>query len=102
VNEGYDGFTSDETVLIRTEEPQVLRRLDLYGEIKAERERQDAKWGGAKHDDTHTNFDWIVYLTKHVGKAVSWPFDKSRFRTQMVRVAALAVAAIEWADRRKE
>lgn len=102
MNEGYDGFTSDETVLIRTEEPQVLRRLDLYGEIKAEWERQDAKWGGPGHDDAHSNFDWIVYLTKHVGKAVSWPFDKSRFRTQMVRVAALAVAAIEWADRRKE
>lgn len=72
----------------------------ILDEIRDERDQQDAQWGGAGHDDQHTNFDWICYLTKHVGRAVQWPFDPAVFRRQMVIVAALAVAAIEWCDRR--
>jgi len=72
----------------------------IFGEILAERKAQDTKWGGSVHDDTHTNFDWIAYLAKHTGKAVQWPFDKQLFRQQMIKVAALAVAAVEWVDRR--
>ena len=75
-----------------------MSRYDIYGEIEKERERQDHEWGGPNHDATHTSHDWITYLAKHVGKAVMWPWDKARFRYQMVRVAALAVAAIEWTE----
>lgn len=83
-----------------------LRRLDglkaraiIWDEIQLERTRQDVKWGGADHDDQHNWHDWVAYLVRHTGKAVVWPFDLGTFRRQMVRVAALAVAAIEWADR---
>lgn len=71
-------------------------------EVLSERYQQDRQWGGAAHDDQHGSHDWIAYLSKHLGKAVVWPFDLITFRKQMVRVAALAVAAIEWADRRIE
>lgn len=76
--------------------------MTIFDEIKAERDAQDAEWGGASHDDSHTNWDWVAYLTKHLGKAVVWPFNWDVFRKQMVRVAALAVAAIEWVDRQGE
>lgn len=74
-------------------------RSDIFYEINNERIAQDAEWGGIKHDDTHNSWDWIAYLTKHLGKAVMWPFNRDKFRYQMIRVAALAVAAVEWIER---
>ncbi len=68
-------------------------------DVAAERHRQDEKWGGIEHDDTHDERDWCFFMLKHLGRACMWPFDPHAFRTQMVRVAALAVAAVEWCDR---
>jgi len=76
------------------------RRKVLFQEIEDERNKQDAKWGGPTNDELHSSWDWIAFITKHTGKAVMWPWDGPLFRYQMVRVAALAVAAIEWFDRR--
>lgn len=74
-------------------------RQNIFAEIENERQTQDAQWGGPAHDDKHTSYDWIAYIVRHTGKAVFWPWDAQGFRKQMVRVAALAVAAIEWVDR---
>ncbi len=74
----------------------------IFGEIREEREKQDEKWGGPSHDDGHTSHDWVAYVTRHLGKAVMWPWEREVFRKQMVRVAALAVAAVEWCDRGEE
>ncbi len=73
--------------------------MGVYDDIKNERAAQDRKWGGSGHDDRHNSHDWIAFIVQHTGKAVRWPFDIFKFRRQMVRVAALAVAAIEWSDR---
>lgn len=78
----------------------MTNRNNIYSEIEAERERQDIKWGGADHDDTHQSHDWISYIVRHVGRAIMWPFDPALFCKQMIRVAALAVAAVEWSVRR--
>ena len=75
--------------------------MSLWDEIQRERIAQDQKWGGPAHDNKHNSHDWVSYLTKHVGKAVMHPWDKGLFRAQMVRVAAVAIAAIEWCDRNK-
>jgi hypothetical protein len=70
---------------------------DLYDEIRDERQRQDAKYGGAEHDDEHQMNDFIAYITKHAGRCVD---AKSHdVRTHMIRVAALAVAVVEKIDR---
>ena len=69
---------------------------NVYDEIKTERKVQDEQWGGPKHDDMHSPNDWIVYIVKQLGKASS-----SVFRYQMIKIAALAVAAVEWIDRRQ-
>ena len=76
--------------------------MDIFDEITAERKHQDKKWGGPTHDDHHTSHDWVAYITRHLGRTVTWPLDKEAFRYQMVRVAALAVAAIEWVDRKEQ
>ena len=77
----------------------MISRDSIYRQITLERDRQDRQWGGPDHDDHHTPNDWVAYITKHLGKAVHWPWTPVTFRHQMVVVAAIAVAAIEWVDR---
>lgn len=74
-------------------------RERIFGEIDAERRAQDQKWGGAEHDDKLGSYDWIAFVARHTGLGVCRPWDAAVFRKQMVRVAALAVAAVEWVDR---
>lgn len=68
----------------------------IYAEISVEREKQKRTWG--EGDTVNAPNDWISLVTKHLGRAVHWPWSVRTFRHQMVIVAALAVAAIEWAD----
>jgi len=75
---------------------------ETYDEIRNERKKQDKKWGGIDHDDKHSSHDWVAYIVRHTGMAVHWPWDTNIFRQQMIRVAALAVAAIEWTDRKNK
>ena len=73
--------------------------MSIHDEIQEERARQDAKYGGPDGDDKNTVNDWVASITRHAGWAVVRE-DLAVFRRQMVRVAALAWAAIEWCDRR--
>ena len=77
----------------------------IWHEIQAERERQREEWGGDYHDDQHGPMEWVAILTKHAGSAMPGKLAHrvasiQRFRTQMVKVAAIAVAAVESIDRR--
>lgn len=80
------------------------RTFGVLHEILDEREHQDAKWGGPTHDDTHSPADFCRFIREHevraeqaLGGEPVREFDD--FRRQMLRVAALAVAAIESWDR---
>jgi hypothetical protein len=75
------------------------KRSDIFNEIEAERRAQDEEWGGPEHDYTHSFRDWISFVVKQLGKAASWGGDSRIFRTGMLKVAALCVAAIEAYDR---
>lgn len=75
----------------------------LLQEIYEERNRQLAM--GRDRDDAHnTANDFVAYIADYVGRAVvmyrnereGYGFPK--FREMMVKVAALALAAIEWHD----
>lgn len=71
----------------------------VLDEVAAERVRQDAKWGGPAHDDTHTLFEWWGFIRRRmVGRAV--PDGKALERRDMIQVAALAVACVESMDRK--
>lgn len=72
--------------------------MDIYDEIRAEREKQDAEWGGPDHDATHGIQDWGKFIRGHLLRATEQT-SKRRMRYQLVRVAALAVAAVEAMDR---
>lgn len=80
--------------------------MSIWYEIQKERQRQRNVWGGDAHDDQHTAYDWVAILTKHVGKAVGpgsrGCFNPKAYRTCMLKVATVAVAAIEWCDRNSE
>ena len=62
------------------------------------------------HDDANSPYDWNAYLVTYLGQSISpfvWGMWLNRlhltiFRENMVRVAALAVAAIESVDRKLE
>ena len=73
---------------------QQYLRLRLFAEIAKERRLQDEQWGGPMHDDQHPWADWLGFIQKQVKSATS-----PDFRERMVKVAALAIAAIESHDR---
>lgn len=91
-----------------------MTRESILSEVTAERQRQDGLWGGAAHDDSHDLADWLVILARHVGLGgwdgspedachkteATGKYDPARYRKQLVRVAAVAVAALESFDRR--
>ena len=79
-----------------------MTREAILGQLSAERDAQDAKWGGPAHDDGHGPDAWVALLARHLGLAVNdggAGYDPARYRRQLVRVAATAVAALEAFDR---
>lgn len=71
------------------------RRLMAFRDVSAERNRQDEQWGGAAHDDTHGAVEWIDCISKQLHRLS----NKAERRDRLVKIAALAIAAIESADR---
>lgn len=81
--------------------------MTVYDEIKAERDYQDGRWGHKTDDELNTPWMWVAYITRY---ASNWmvgtflPLGKDTtdtFRKMMVKVAAIAVAAIESLDRQR-
>lgn len=68
---------------------------DVLNEVKVERVRQDLKWGGPTHDDTHGQTDWLDFIYVRTRDDTPAPYRK-----RMLQIAALAVAAIEAEDRK--
>jgi len=98
----------------------------IYDEIKAERKRQDEKWGvqdlpmvdkSFNYQDTmemldhvreingisfaYGNGSWYYILKEEIYEAFV-ESDPERQREEMIQVAAVAVAIIECLDRKKE
>lgn len=73
--------------------PRALR------EIKKERERQIEKWG----TQTHTPAMWLAILTEEVGEVAKeiadgrvLPFNEEQYCTELIHVAAVASAALQF------
>tara|TARA_R110002094_G_scaffold214058_2_gene184537 strand:- start:617 stop:883 length:267 start_codon:yes stop_codon:yes gene_type:complete len=72
----------------------------ILEEIRTERKRQHKLWGD-RFDDENTSNDWLAYITMY-GSEGAGVTDSGRpkdFRDAMMKVATLAVAAIEAIDR---
>lgn len=74
---------------------------DVLSEVASERARQDAKWGGSKHDDLFSVFDFVQWIEDYAGwcRMMALMNSDDKARRRMVQVAALAVAAVERMDR---
>lgn len=92
---------------------------NVLNEVKAERMRQNAKWG----EQNHHPIEWIAILTEEVGEAskeiVDWNFANgaidvkaipsyelqkerlNKYRTECIQIAAVAVQMVECLDRMK-
>ncbi len=73
---------------------------NVIDDILAERALQDKEWGGNEHDDKHDFYDWRTYLYKQITAASMESGQHDRQRKRLVKIAALAVAAIESMDRK--
>jgi len=71
---------------------------EIFKEIKREREYQNYKWGN-EFDDKNTSNDWIAYIAAYLGQVWTCPFNAEEYRKNLIKVAALAVAAVETYDR---
>jgi hypothetical protein len=73
-------------------------------EITEERGRQDIEFGGPNHDDIVTRSEWGAIILRHGGLAMGHSAkadnDDEIYRRQLIRVAAIAVAAIQSHDRK--
>lgn len=99
-----------------------MKVLSALGEVYAERERQDAKWGEQNHPDgTATGMGeqrmadlarrlcdaahkagqgtWRHILDEEVREAFA-EADPAKLRAELIQVAAVAVAWVEAIDRR--
>lgn len=84
-------------------------RQGIFAEIEAERGRQQQLGFTPDHDDRHSACAWIAIIVRHVGLAAddgkpeevclmddhASGHDPARFYRQMIRAAAVCVAAAE-------
>lgn len=85
-----------------------MNKYDIYGSIRQEREYQVGKWGNDADDNLNTPNDFVSYINAFSTKWFPGGFAPyttetvDAFRESMVKVAALAVAAIESVDRQRD
>ena len=80
----------------------------IFDEIAEERKDQDEQWGGPEHDDQHEFFDFNRYIRKqgcsldHCEEVETNSIETNRLmaRKHFIKIAALAVAAVESIDRK--
>lgn len=75
--------------------------MSVYDDIREERVVQNSQGYTVTHDDSHRLHDWAALLAQWVGK-LAWCPTKGQRRRVLVAIAAIAVAAIESHDRRKD
>ena len=75
----------------------------IVQDVRDERARQDAQWGGPIVDDTRSLSDWTYHIAKQSHKisfAEGEADNPEHFRERFIKIAALAVAAVESLDRK--
>ena len=73
---------------------------EVIAEVRAERERQDKRWGGVEHDQEHSVTDWVSLLSERLGKVseiimASHEYKPGSTRMRVVQLVAVAVAWLE-------
>jgi hypothetical protein len=79
-----------------------MKQKEILKEVRDERDYQDTRWGHDA-DDTRTPYQWAAFIVQYASRDLTGDpanIDHENFRSSMVKVAALAVAAIEAHERR--
>lgn len=71
-------------------------RASILIEVLNERDRQDEINGGANNDDATPVYKWAVYINHQLSRVQS---GHGPWRKRLIRIAALALAALESIDR---
>jgi hypothetical protein len=83
-------------------------REEIYTAIEQERAYQTERWGTHVDDAVNKPNDWVGYISHYSTKWFDGSFSPynsatvNAFRQSMIKVAALAVAAIESLDRQQK
>jgi len=97
--------------------PELSNDVTIIAQVITERKRQDMQWGGPTHDDTHNEYDWLGYMAHQADKIteilarngfygfleqreLKTPVAYNLTRQHFIKIAALAVAAVESLDRK--
>ena len=86
----------------------MSNRNQILEAIEAERDYQDGRWGTETDDTVNRPNDYIGYISHYATKWFSGGFppytpqNVDEFRESMIKVAAIAVAAVESLDRQRE
>lgn len=91
-------------------EPAIVRaRIAIFEAVATERERQDGQYGAAIHRG-YGYADWLAVLTAEVGEVADHVadlahynrIDADAYRAELVQVAAVAIATIEWLEAERQ
>lgn len=77
---------------------QINTRMRILTNVSDERDYQDKKWGIA-FDDKNTINDWGTYINHYVTNATRMDAGNGEQYKALIKVAALAVAALETLER---
>jgi hypothetical protein len=81
--------------------------MSIYDEIRAEREHQQKRWGNEVDDTKNTPWMWAAYIAQYATRWMVGSFmplgraTTDSFRGAMVKVASIAIAAVESIDRQR-
>ena len=89
---------SDSYDKLKEQRERIEKPAPIFIEIGMERTRQRQQWGGADHDDRHDINDWFDYMRKQMHK-VQYDGLEEYEREALIKIAALAIAALESHDR---
>ena len=81
----------------------TIKQELVLQEIRGERLRQDALWGGPAHDDALATEHFLNLIRDRLENRIRLDLENGHLldaRRRLVQVAAIAVAAIESMDRK--
>ncbi len=94
-------------------EAPLVERLRAVHQVLEERDAQDAEWGWGPDHDAHLVGDFFRFIAQQLEKADAEAFNGAGFpqpgggyynpklaRLRLMKIAALAIAAMESLDRR--
>lgn len=74
-----------------------FKRMHVYTVIDDERDYQDRKWGGARHDSQHSIKEWLNFMEEYLIEAIELSAggeDKLALEA-IKKITALGVACME-------